>query len=128
MRKITILLLHSDFFEYIYYMQKFLIYVEQYFREKFGNLELDKYDDKLLFEDYIHFLATYNFEENSSNSFWQETFVSLNLEEKKEILKVNFDIKFDLSEDGQKLKNSDDYSNSIIIEVDKYNLTNLVYD
>jgi len=128
MRKNTILLLHSKFFEYIDYMKKFLVYVEKYFRERFGNLELDKYDDKLLFEDYIHFLATYNFKESSFNSFWKEVFVSLNLEEKKNILGVNFEIKFDLIENGQKLKISDDYNNFIIIEVDKYNLINLIYD
>jgi len=128
MRKSTIILLHSKFFEYIDYMKKFLVYVEKYFRERFGNLELDKYDDKLLFEDYIHFLATYNFKESSFNSFWKEVFVSLNLEEKKNILGVNFEIKFDLIENGQKLKISDDYNNFIIIEVDKYNFTNLIYD
>lgn len=127
-RKNSILLLHSKFYEYIDYMQKFLVYVEKYFREKFGNLKLDAYNDKLLFEDYIHFLSTYKFKENSSNSFWKETFVPLNLEEKKNILQVNFEIKFDLSQDGKELKISDDYNNYIIIEVDKYNLTNLVYD
>ena len=121
-RKNSILLLHSKFYEYIDYMQKFLVYVEKYFREKFGNLKLDAYNDKLLFEDYIHFLSTYKFKENSSNSFWKETFVPLNLEEKKNILQVNFEIKFDLSQDGKELKISDDYNNYIIIEVDKYNL------
>ena len=125
-RQIIFLLNHENFFEYIENMKKFLNKVDKNFNQRFKNLELDNKDDQILFEHYIHFLATYKFDKYEYVSLWNSTFVPLSLEEKKEIINVNFKIKFELSEDGKKLKISDK-NNSDFIEADKYDLEDLIY-
>lgn len=125
---INFLLFHSDFFKYIMKIQKFLIDVDQKFKEKFGKLELCNDEDKSMFEDYINFLATYKFDNRNYNTFWEETFISLTLEEKNEILKTDlYDIKCELFEKGNKLKIYDD-NNSFTIDTNKYNLKNFIHD
>ena len=128
-RKIIFLLNHANFFKYIKNMKKFLNDVDKNFNQRFKNLELDNKDDQTLFEDYIHFLATYKFDNFDYVSLWNSTFVPLSLEEKKKIINVNFKIKFELSEDGKKLKISDEDNsdNSDFIEADKYDLEDLIY-
>ena len=125
-RQIIFLLKHAKFFEYIKHMKAFLNEVNKNFEERFKKFELDNKDDQVLFEDYIHFLATYKFEQCDYVSLWNSTFVPLSLEEKKEIINVNHQIKYELSEDGKKLKLFDG-DNSDIIETDKYDLENLIY-
>ena len=126
---IYFLLLHSDFFYYLNEIKLFLIEVEENFYKRFGNLDLPNDEDKALFEDYIHFLATYKFDKCNYASFWKETFVPLIFEEKEKLIKQNLSrIKFELIEKGEKLKILDIYEDSYIIDADKYNLTNLVYD
>ena len=126
---IKFLLLHSDFFDYIYTIKLFLIEVEDNFYKRFGNLDLSNDEDKTLFEDYINFLATYQFDKCYCVSFWKETFVPLNLEEKEKLIKIHSGgIKFELIEKGEKLKILDIFKDSYIIDAGKYNITNLVYD
>ena len=125
-RKITFLLNQAEFFQYIKNMKKFLNEVDKNFNERFKNFELDNNGDQILFEDYIHFLATYKFDKFNYISFWNSTFVPLSLEEKKEIINVNHTIKYELLEDGKKLKLFEDVECDII-EADKYDLENLIY-
>ena len=106
-----------------------MIDVEENFNKRFRNLELSKEEDKSLFEDYINFLATYKFDKCNYNSFWKETFVPLNLEEKEKLIKVDYNcIKFELCEKGKKLRILDDNNDSYIIDADKYCLVNFIYD
>ena len=114
-------------------MKSFLIKVDNNFNEKFKNLSFKDMKDKLLFEDYIHFLSTCKFENYEYAPFWMESFVPLDLNKKREIineynkskceLEVN-NINFELSQDGSKLKIADD-TNSYLIDVDKYVLSKL---
>ena len=108
----------------------FLQNVDQSFNEKFNKLELKNINDRELFEDYINFLATYKFDSLEYVPFWNETFTPLDLETKKEIiynkchkLDVN-NIKFELSEDGTKLKIKDKKTN-YVIDIDKYVLSKI---
>ena len=125
-RKITFLLNHAEFFEYLKHMKVFLNKVDKNFNERFKDFELDNIDDQTLFEDYIHFLANYKFDKYDYVSLWNSTFVPLSLEEKKEIINVNHEIKYELSEDGKKLKLFEGV-NYDIIEADKYDLKNLIH-
>ena len=43
-------------------MKNFLLILDEAFNKRFGKLELTNIEDKLLFETYIHFLASYKFE------------------------------------------------------------------
>ena len=125
---INYLLLHSDYFKYLIKIKKFLIDIDKKFKEKFGKLELSNDNDKSLFEDYINFLATYKFDNRNYNSFWEETFVPLNLEEKNKILNVDlYDIKCEFLENGNKLKIYDD-NNKYTIDANKYNLKIFIHD
>ena len=125
-RKITIILNHEEFFLYLKNMKVFLNGVDKNFNKRFKNFELDNIDDQMLFENYIHFLATYKFDKYYYISFWNSTFVPLSLKEKKEIINVKHIIKYELLEDGKKLKLSEDNKYDII-ETDKYDLENLIY-
>ena len=130
--KMIFLLSQSKFFDYIHVMQKFLKHVDVKFKERFNNLELNNMDDKLLFEDYIYFLGNYNFENYEYVPLWMETFVPLNLNLKKTFVdKFNKNeisiIKFELSQDGSKLKIEED-KKSYVIDIDKYVLSKLIND
>ena len=130
--KMIFLLSQSKFFDYIHVMQKFLKHVDVKFKERFKNLELKNMDDKLLFEDYIYFLGNYNFENYEYVPLWMETFVPLNLNLKKTFVdKFNKNeisiIKFELSQDGSKLKIEED-KKSYVIDIDKYVLSKLIND
>ena len=125
-RKITFILNQEEFFLYIKNMKVFLNGVDKNFNKRFKNFELDNIDDQMLFENYIHFLATYKFDKYYYISFWNSTFVPLSLKEKKEIINVKHIIKYELLEDGKKLKLSEDNKYDII-ETDKYDLENLIY-
>lgn len=125
-RKITFLLNHAQFFGYIKNMKAFLNAVDKNFNIRFKNLELDNNDDQILFEDYIHFLATYKFDKCDYISLWNSTFVPLSLENKKKIINVEHQIIYELSEDGKKLRLFDGDKDDIL-EADKYDLENLIY-
>ena len=125
-RKITFILNQEEFFLYLKNMKVFLNGVDKNFNKRFKNFELDNIDDQMLFENYIHFLATYKFDKYYYISFWNSTFVPLSLKEKKEIINVKHIIKYELLEDGKKLKLSEDNKYDII-ETDKYDLENLIY-
>lgn len=123
----------EKFFDYIKIMKSFLKKVDKSFNEKFKDLAFKDMKDKLLFEDYINFLSTYKFENYEYVPFWMESFVPLNLDKKKEIINEynknncefeDNDINFELSQDGAKLKISDD-TNCFSIDIDKYVLTKL---
>ena len=79
----NIVLLYSTFYDYIDNMKEFLNGIEKSFVKRFGKLQLINMEDKLLFEDFIHFLSTYKFETSEYISFWNETFAPMNYEEKK---------------------------------------------
>ena len=126
---INYLLFHSNFFNYIEEIKIFLGSVDENFHERFGSLVLCNNEDKSLFEDYINFLATYKFDKYTYISFWNETFIPLKLENKNKLIKeLGFKIKFEYYENGKKLKISDHKDESLIIDADKYNLENLIYD
>lgn len=126
LRKLTFLLLKSNYFQYIINMQEFLKDVDKNFKIKFGKFEFQTTEEKILFEDYIHFLATYEFEINDYAAFWNEAFVPLNLGDIEKIIKVDYKINFELDEDGKQLKISkgDDED---FIETKKYDLKNFIH-
>ena len=72
-------------------LKKFLNLVDVNFNKKFNNLELKNIDEKLLFEQYILFLSSYNFNDMEKNikDIWNETFVPLNKIQKQDIFLKN---------------------------------------
>jgi hypothetical protein len=127
-KKLIYFLLKANFFRYLCNIKIFLQKVNDNFQKKFQNLKLDNMNDKLLFEDYINFLGTYKFDYYEYYSFWNETFVQLNINEKKRLIDVkNTPINIELLEEGKKLKISD-LSDSFIIDGDKYDLTQIISD
>ena len=68
-------------------LKKFLKFVDNNFNKKFNNLEFKDMDEKFLFEQYILFLSSYNFNhiEKSLFDIWNETFIPLSQNQKKEI-------------------------------------------
>jgi len=127
-KKIIYFLLKANFFIYLENIKLFLQKVNDNFQKKFQNLKLDNMNDKLLFEDYIHFLGTYKFDNYGYYSFWNETFVQLNINEKKRLIDVkDTPINFELLEDGKKFKISTS-SYSFIIDGDKYDLKQIISD
>ena len=123
---------NSDFYtKYIKRLKQFLNNVNNNFKKKFKNLELEKIEDKLLFEDFVQFISTYYFKDSNINDYinmWRETFVPLKKEEKinnfsffvksneNEEIDFNYDDKFDKIEIKNKLNNE----KIIIYEIDKY--------
>lgn len=69
-------------------MKNFLVILDEAFNKRFGKLELTNIEDKLLFETYILFLASYKFEKLEYISFWKETFILLDLEEKNKVVNM----------------------------------------
>ena len=126
LRKLNFLLLKSNYFQYIINMQEFLKDVDKNFRIKFGNFEFQEAEERILFEDYIHFLATYEFLINDYTAFWNEAFVPLNLGDIEKIIKVDYKIKFELDKDGKNLKISKD-DDEVSIETKKYDLKNFIH-
>ena len=124
-KQTNLLLNHANYFEYISNMKRFLNEVSVNFNKRFKDLQLDKDEDKLLFEKYMHFLSTYKFKKNIYTSFWNATFVPLSLGEKKDIIKVNCSIDFKLSENGTILGISKN-GNKEQINTDNYDLVNFV--
>ena len=124
---INIDLYYSTFFDYIDNMKEFLKGIEKSFDKRFGKLELVNMDDKQLFEDFIHFLSTYKFETSEYISFWNETFSPMSYEEKKEIIKTKCTLKFELIDNGNKLKISKN-TNSDEINANIYDFSNLIYN
>ena len=68
-------------------LKKFLKFIDTNFNKRFNNLEFKDMDEKLLFEQYILFLSSYNFNhiEKSLYDIWNETFIPLSKNQKKEI-------------------------------------------
>ena len=68
-------------------LKKFLKFIDHNFNKRFNNLEFKDMDEKLLFEQYILFLSSYNFNhiEKRLYDIWNETFVTLSQNQKKEI-------------------------------------------
>ena len=124
---INIDLYYSTFFDYIDNMKEFLKGIEKSFDKRFGKLELVNMEDKQLFEDFIHFLSTYKFETSEYISFWNETFSPMSNEEKKEIIKTKCTLKFELIDNGNKLKISKN-TNSDEINANIYDFSNLIYN
>ena len=104
--KSTLILLNGQFIDYLTALRYFLKTTEKNFDKRFKKIELKTMDDHLLFEDYMQFLSTYRFEEFSLDlvHLWNETFVPLNIKEKKIIL-ANFGIgNIELNENGSEIR------------------------
>lgn len=117
-------------------LQKFLKLVDDNFIKKFNNLELKNIDEKLLFEQYILFLSSYNFNHIEKNSYdiWNETFVPLNKSQKKDIfIKYTKDVvdkfkSFNFNEELNQIEIKDSIINKslVINNIDNYALVPLI--
>lgn len=126
----TIVFIEGNFFKkYLKNYRYFLENLDNNFKIRFGNFELKKKNDQLLFEDYIQFISCYLFDggENDLIIYWKETFVSLTKKEKEELfiklLELNPNIKNKISfiNDGKTLKKIDSSDETIEInDLDKY--------
>ena len=77
--------LDSQFYgEYLKNLVQFLNKINKNFSLRFKNFELEKDEDKLLFEEYIQFLGSYDFSTDLLNitHIWNETFVPLTQKQK----------------------------------------------
>ena len=136
----AIVLLNSQFFNYIFCLKSFLNFTNSDFTSRFGKLELIKIEDKLLFEDYILFIGNYRFmneqEKEDFISLWSETFVPLDKNQKSEYLKscldstkvlyksFNKDIK--LKDNSNILEIKDDNKIEYINNIDEYSFSYLI--
>ena len=84
----SLVLSESDFFNYILDFYIFLNTIDKAFKSRFGNLELSNNEDKLLFEDYLHFISNHIFNRKEENLIylWEETLSPLNKEQKMNYL------------------------------------------
>ena len=121
----NIALLNSEFYYYIANIHEFLIRVETTFNKKFGKLELDNINDKMLFEDFIHFLSTYDFKTTEYISYWNEIFVPLDEDDKRKILNPKIYFNFEINENSKKLEIYK-YDEKISLNANIYCLNNLI--
>lgn len=125
-KQVNLLLIHAQYFQYIKNLKIFLNKVDANFKIRFKDLKLDTEEDKILFEKYMHFLSTYKFELITYSDFWNTTFVSLRLEEKKKIINIEkCYLKFSLSDDGTILTISDNEKKEEI-NTENYDLINFI--
>ena len=84
----SLVLSESDFFNYILDFYIFLNTIDKAFKSRFGNLEFSNNEDKLLFEDYLHFISNHIFNRKEENLIylWEETLSPLNKEQKMNYL------------------------------------------
>lgn len=119
----SLVLSESDFFNYILDFYIFLNTIDKAFKSRFGNLELSNNEDKLLFEDYLHFISNHIFNRKEENLIylWEETLSPLNKEQKMNYL---FQIKEEQNKKSFYLKMSTiDFSlneNADILEIERY--------
>jgi hypothetical protein len=85
-------LCESDFFNiYILNLRELLVCVNDSFEARFKNNEFESEEDQNIFEDYIQFLSSYNFDSfflnnNRNIRFWKETFIPLEEKEKNDLI------------------------------------------
>ena len=135
----AIVLLNSEFFNYILCMKSFLNFMNANFISRFGKLELSKIEDKLLLEDYLIFIGNYIFNEKEKEGFisiWNETFVPLDKNQKIEYLKSclesakklhsTFNKDIQLKENSNTLEIKDDTKIECIKNIDEYSFKYLI--
>ena len=125
---INTVLLYSTIYKYIGYIKLFLSGIEEAFNKRFGNLLLVDMKDKMLFEDFIHFLSTYKFDTLEYIAYWSEIFVPLDKNKKKEIVNLNYtncSVKFKMIENGDKLVISE-FDEEDSLDTNIYCLSNLI--
>ena len=135
----ALVLLNSEFFNYILCMKSFLNFMNVNFISRFGKLELTKIEDKLLFEDYLIFIGNYIFNEKEKEDFisiWNETFVPLDKDQKIKYLKSclynakilhnTFDKDIQLNDNSNTLEIKDNIKIEYIKNIDEYSFRYLI--
>ena len=139
----AIVLSESKFFDYILNFYIFLNVIDKDFKFRFGNLELSNNEDKILFEDYLHFIGNHIFSRKQEFLIylWEETFSLLSKEQKmNHLLQIKEEqnkkpfylkistIDFKLNDNADTLEIKQ-YSDSIIekiTNIDDYSFINLL--
>ena len=123
---------------YIKYFKIFLIEVKDNFNEKFENNNLDNIKDKLLYEDFIQFLCSHNFQRKELNliNLWNQAFVPMKFEDKINKISLyhaliqspNNKMKYELTKNNTLNQIYDGKIINSINNIDKYDFASLLHD
>ena len=130
--KIKDKIINGSFFNiYIWYFNTFLLNVDKNFKIRFkinnNEIDLSDMENKILFEEYIQFIASYSFcgKEDHLIAIWRETFVALNKAQKNKIF-GNFEKALKLYIES-KIKINDEYYYKYNDELNQFEIEHKIF-